>query len=128
MANKKQAVGPGKGAIKKFIGRPRTEIDFDLLAQLCMQQNTLKDICKIMRVSEDTIQRRIADVTGGGTFTDYSEHYRSFGRSSLRRAQFRTALNGNARMQVWLGKNWLGQSEDGLVDPGDGGEIPDEFL
>ena len=31
---------------------------------------------------------------------------------ALRRAQLKTALDGNATMQIWLGKNLLGQSEN----------------
>lgn len=31
---------------------------------------------------------------------------------ALRRAQLKTALSGNATMQIWLGKNILGQEEN----------------
>ena len=32
-------------------------------------------------------------------------------RKSLRRAQIRSALSGNSTMLVWLGKQYLGQSD-----------------
>lgn len=35
-------------------------------------------------------------------------------KQSLRRAQIKLALNGNATMLIWLGKNILGQSESPL--------------
>lgn len=36
---------------------------------------------------------------------------RSQGRVSLRRAQFKAALDGNVTAMIWLGKQWLGQKE-----------------
>jgi hypothetical protein len=33
------------------------------------------------------------------------------GRSSLRRIQWKAALAGNTTMQIWLGKQYLGQRE-----------------
>jgi hypothetical protein len=38
---------------------------------------------------------------------------------SLRKAQIRLALSGNATMLVWLGKNLLGQSDNGLASNAD---------
>lgn len=39
-------------------------------------------------------------------------------KQSLRRAQLRLALSGNATMLIWLGKNILGQTEQGLNGQG----------
>jgi hypothetical protein len=39
-------------------------------------------------------------------------------KQSLRRSQLRLALSGNATMLIWLGKNILGQSEQGLANQG----------
>jgi hypothetical protein len=33
------------------------------------------------------------------------------GRASLRRLQYKAAENGNPTMQIWLGKQWLGQKD-----------------
>lgn len=33
------------------------------------------------------------------------------GKASLRRMQFKTAESGNATMQIWLGKQYLGQKD-----------------
>jgi len=30
---------------------------------------------------------------------------------SLRRRQYTTAMDGNTAMLIWLGKNWLGQTD-----------------
>ena len=33
------------------------------------------------------------------------------GKMSLRREQWRSAEKGNVTMQIWLGKQWLGQTD-----------------
>lgn len=45
-------------------------------------------------------------------FSDILEKGRSDLKQSLRRAQLKLALSGNAVMQIWLGKNILGQSDN----------------
>lgn len=42
------------------------------------------------------------------------------GRAGLKMQQFSSAKKGSARVQVWLGKQYLGQTEGGLVAPADG--------
>jgi hypothetical protein len=39
-------------------------------------------------------------------------------KQSIRRSQLRLALSGNATMLIWLGKNILGQSENGTGSQG----------
>jgi hypothetical protein len=44
----------------------------------------------------------------------FSEYYRlkaSVGKISLRRKQYSIAQEGNVTMLIWLGKNWLGQTD-----------------
>ena len=45
-------------------------------------------------------------------FRDILEKGREDVKMSLRRAQLKLALSGNAVMQIWLGKNLLGQSDN----------------
>jgi hypothetical protein len=56
-----------------------------------------------MRVSVDTITRNYAEMIKEG---------REHGKSSLRRAQYKLALTGNAQMLIWLGRFYLGQKEE----------------
>lgn len=51
---------------------------------------------------------------------------REAGKSSLRRAQWTTALRGNATMLVWLGKQELGQRDRHELTGRDGGPIETE--
>ena len=43
---------------------------------------------------------------------------------SLRRKQYSTAMEGNATMLVWLGKNWLSQSDKLDTTSSDGSMSP----
>lgn len=45
-------------------------------------------------------------------FKDIMEKARSSLKHSLRRAMIKNALGGNAVMQIWLSKNWLGMSDN----------------
>ena len=96
------------GAIKKQ-GRPKKEIDFKVLEGLCEIHCTLADVAGFFHTSDSTIQRRCRehyDMT-------YDEVYRAYsapGRVSLRRWQFRMAEK-NPTMAIWLGKQWLGQTD-----------------
>jgi hypothetical protein len=47
------------------------------------------------------------------------ERGKAKGRISMRRAQLRILENGNATMAIWLGKQYLGQTDEiGLNGPG----------
>jgi hypothetical protein len=43
---------------------------------------------------------------------------------SLRRKQYSTAMEGNATMLVWLGKNWLSQTDKMDTTSSDGSLTP----
>jgi len=102
--------------------RPPKEFDQGLLDELVHLQCTLKEISAAMRLSEDTIERRIKDLHGC-TFAAYFRRNRGQGFVSLRRAQMASAMKGNVSMQQWLGRQWLGQTEHGSpVHPADEGE------
>jgi hypothetical protein len=85
---------------------PRKQLNIDILAQLAAIQCTMKERASVMDCSVDTLERRYADIIKKG---------QDEGRSSLRRAQYKAAMGGNATMLVWLGKQILGQ-KDANVD------------
>lgn len=89
---------------KTLTGRPKIEIDLDLVYALAKIHCSVSEIASIIGVSKDTINRRCSDII---------ERAKDEGRMSLRRAQFHKAINeGNVVMQIFLGKNWLGQSDN----------------
>lgn len=101
---KASSTEPNKG------GRPRIDIDWDVVSKLCGIQCTLAEIANFCEVSEDTIERACKRDHNMG-FAEYFSQKRSSGTVSLRRKQYETAMNGNVTMQIWLGKQWLGQSD-----------------
>ncbi len=48
---------------------------------------------------------------------------RALGRSTLRRLQWTQAANGNVTMQIWLGKQLLGQKDKSELSGSEGGPV-----
>ena len=107
---KKTATKQGsKKAEPKKMGRPRIEIDESQFKKLCEYMCTLEEIAGILNCSEDTIERWCKR-TFGMTFADTYKKYSAEGRMSLRRKQFALAET-SAAMAIFLGKNYLGQTD-----------------
>ena len=101
-------------------GRPRKEIDKDTFEKLCALFCTEDDIADFFECSVDTISRW-CQRTYHTTFADIYRKKRAKGKVSLRRMQFESAQKGNATMQIWLGRNYLGQSERQEAEQQEGG-------
>lgn len=87
----------------KGAGRPKIELDEELLTKLCELHCNHKEIAYVMNVSVDTLKRNYADIMDKG----YAQ-----GKIKLRRAMFRNAVeNDHAVMQIFLAKNLLGMSD-----------------
>jgi hypothetical protein len=95
-------------------GRPTLEIDWSIFDKLCGLQCTLSELAGFFDCSEDTIERAVKREKKVG-FADYYKKKSSQGKISLRRNQFRLAEK-NATMAIWLGKQYLGQSDKQLVE------------
>lgn len=96
--------------MKRKVGRPPKEFDQKNFESLCQIQCTQEEICQFFGCSEKTLNRWCRD-TYGVNFSQVFKDKRGVGRISLRRAQFQAAINGNASLLIWLGKQYLGQSE-----------------
>lgn len=96
-------------------GRPPIkEIDFNELDKLIGIQATAEECASWFDVSVDTIDRRLRE-NFGMSFAEYSKQKKGKGKISLRRRQMQAALDGNTTMLIWLGKQYLGQSEGGEI-------------
>lgn len=95
---------------KKKNGRPLTEINYTQLDKLCAIQCTGEECAAFIGIDYDTLQRALKR-DKKTTFTDYYAQKSASGKISLRRRQFQAAEDGNSTMLVWLGKQWLGQSD-----------------
>lgn len=94
---------------KKKMGRPQIKIDKQQFEKFCSYMCTLEEIAGLFNCSEDTIERwckRTYDLT----FADAFKKYSADGKMSLRRKQFALAET-SASMAIWLGKNYLGQTD-----------------
>lgn len=91
-------------------GRPKVEIDQSQFEKLCKMQCTLPEIAGWFSCSEDTVQRWCKRTYGGETFAVVFARLREGGKASLRATQFKLAQKSPA-MAIFLGKNWLGQSD-----------------
>lgn len=92
-------------------GRPRKEIDQNHFENLCGLQCTKEDICDFFGVTDKTIDAWCKR-TYKDSFSVVFKQKRGKGKCSLRRYQFALAKK-NANMAIWLGKQYLGQSDRG---------------
>ena len=96
--------------MKKGETPAKNKIDKSVFEKLCGVWCTLEEIAGIFDVSEDTIESWCKD-TYKMTFSDVYKRKSSAGKVSLRRMQYDSAKKGNVTMQIWLGKQQLGQRE-----------------
>jgi len=115
----KKKTGP-KGPTK-----PMDDDDFKLLLDLIQIQCTAEEICHVLGMCEDTLNTRIAErnIEGIRNFSELFKKHSVTGRSSLRRAQWKAAQDGNPTMLIWLGKQMLGQRDKQEITGADGGPI-----
>lgn len=92
------------------MGRPKIEIDEKLVEGMASVGATNTEIAQFVGASEATIRAR---------FKDTLARARAGLKVKLRRKQIEMALEGNATMLVWLGKQMLGQKERTDMTSGD---------
>jgi hypothetical protein len=91
-------------------GRPLKVIDYKKLDAMCAIHCTGEECAAILDMDYDTMNRTLKK-DGHKGFTEYFRIKGSSGKMSLRRKQYDHAMSGNATMLIWLGKQWLGQSD-----------------
>lgn len=87
-----------------------TEIDWVQLDKLCFMQCTASEIASWFDCSVDTIERAVMR-EHKVKWAEYFDKKRQKGHISLRRKQMQVAESGNVSMLIWLGKQYLGQTE-----------------
>ncbi len=92
------------------MGRTAKPIDVATIKKLAQIGSTTEEVGFVLGVSKDTIERRFMKVMNEG---------RANLRMSIRRGQYKKALEGNPTMLIWLGKQLLGQKDHvENADPG----------
>ena len=84
------------------MGRPRKVIDKEKLKQLAQLGLSNTEIGAVLDCSPDHIETKYRKTLDWG---------RSRRNASLRRKQYEIAMSGNPTMLIWLGKQFLGQSD-----------------
>lgn len=106
-------------------GRPQKEIDQNHFENLCGLQCTKEDICDFFGVTDKTIDAWCKR-TYKDSFSVVFKQKRGKGKCSLRRYQFALAQK-NANMAIWLGKQYLGQSDTLEQEEDSGVQIVDDL-
>ena len=73
---------------------------------------TDEEIASVLGVCVDTLTNK----NNNKTFSECKKRGQESGKASFRRWQFDTAKRGNATMQIFLGKNYLGQTDKQDID------------
>ena len=85
------------------VARPiKYDVDTSKVQSLASFGNTYPEIASVLGVSEDILQKRYS--------TFYLKGRQSL-KQRLRKKQINVALKGNVVMLIWLGKQYLGQSD-----------------
>ena len=80
------------------IGRPKKELDEDVIAKLSQIGCTQEEIGSVVGISARTLQRRYADLVAEN---------KNKGKASLRKKLWEKALKGDPKLLIWLSKNEL---------------------
>ena len=94
----------------KRITKPLHQLDYKKLDAMCAIHCTGEECAAILGVDYDTLNRALKR-DGNKGFSEYFSQKGANGKMSLRRKQYDHAMGGNSTMLIWLGKQWLGQSD-----------------
>ena len=95
----KNDINKTKNTIKtQSIGRPKKELDKDVIAKLSQIGCTQEEIGSVVGISARTLQRRYADLVAEN---------KNIGKASLRKKLWEKALKGDPKLLIWLSKNEL---------------------
>ena len=92
------------------MGRPRKEIDQEQFEKLCGLFCTEEEIAGWFDCHIDTVNNWCKR-TYSETFSKIYKKKCAKGKISLRRWQFQAAEKGNVSMLIWLGKQYLDQTD-----------------
>ena len=95
--------------------KPLSDRAFSELVGMIKIQCTRDEICGVIGMSEDTLNRRLKE-RGEENFAALYKKNQHEGRASLRRDQWKSSQGGNVTMQIWLGKQVLEQRDKSDVD------------
>lgn len=102
--------GKGKGSGKQGRGRPEFVVDWDMVDKLLGIQCVQTEVAAVVGCTPETL-RHACRRDHHMTWREYSAEKAGIGKAALRRRMFQGAMAGNARLMVFLAKNYLGMTE-----------------
>jgi hypothetical protein len=91
-------------------GRPKVDIDWAKVGQMCEAGATAEGIAATLGCDRDTLYIRCKKDLNLD-YSAFSQQKRSKGDDLLRVKQFQKAMSGDNTMMIWLGKQRLNQSD-----------------
>ena len=102
---KKMIIEENKVEVKKNKGgRPPIDIDYEMVSKLARMMCTMQEIASFLDLSVRKLEQ-------DEEFIRVYKKNIDAGKISLRRSQMKLADAGNATMNIWLGKQYLGQTD-----------------
>ena len=99
-------------------GRPKIEMDYEKIERMAEVGCTKREISYILDIHEDTLARRPEAVEAYDRGAENS-------KVRLRRAMMFNAIDkGNPTIQIFLAKNMLGMSDQGMTSSDSNGVLP----
>lgn len=92
------------------MGAKKIEIDWQRVTRFLQAQCSGVGIAGILGIHENTLYER-CKTDQDMEFMAFSAKKKAEGKELLKFKQFETAMNGNVSMQIWLGKQYLGQRD-----------------
>lgn len=95
------------------MGRPRIEFDdkeWERINIACQFKMLAEDVAGLADCSVDTLEKRIRE-KHDCTFTEFRSQRMATTKLNLFSKQVSTAMEGNPTMLIWLGKNYLNQTD-----------------
>ena len=92
------------GKVKRKVGRPKLNIDYETVSKLARMMCTMQEIASFLDVSINFLEK-------DAEFIRVYKKNIDNGKISLRRSQLKLADSGNCTMNIWLGKQYLGQTD-----------------
>lgn len=110
MGSEVQAKGPG-GQPPKLL----SDDQFEQLKGMASIMATCVECASAFGMTDDTLVKRLRE-RGYDNWPHFLGQHSSSRLMSIRRAQIEKALKGDTGMLIWLGKQYLGQSDHMSVD------------
>jgi hypothetical protein len=90
------------------MSRKPVDVNPTQISKLASFGCTVAEISAFFNISPSTVNHKFASFIAKG---------KEIGKMRLRQLQWKSAKAGNVQMQIWLGKNLLGQTDRNIFEP-----------